>query len=352
MSEPVASSPGIGMRAAATLAGRALARAIALVAIVAFATGARAGEHAPARASLAADEPTVQRLLALDPDRVGAADVAETLARVPAPQIVLLQGSLAPITMEPFAEFLIAMGYPPERLRNPQGGFSASSFGDSRQLAGALAWYYETEGVRPLVIGHSQGGMMAIRVLYELAGAFGDAIPVWDPVADTALPRTTFVDPLDGATKPVVGLRLPYTAAIATGKLFRILLGQWTMLDKLREIPDSAEEFTGFAIEWDPIAGLFPRSDPYHATGSAAVRNVILPASYTHIGIPDALHLARNPATRAWIDAYAPDRVAAPPDGGDVDTRNLLHAADIWYSVKRHWAREAQRLAAARQGRL
>jgi hypothetical protein len=38
------------------------------------------------------------------------------------------------------------------------------------------------------------------------------------------------------------------------------------------------------------------------------------------------------------------------PDGGDVDTKNIVHAADIWYSVKRHWVREAQRLVAARQG--
>ncbi len=328
-----------------------LVRTIAFVAIAGFAGVASADERAPARTGLPADEATVRQLLALDPDRVSAADVADTLARMPAPRIVLLQGSLAPITMEPFAEFLIAMGYPPERLRNPRDrGFSASSFGDSQQLAGALAWYYESEGMRPLVIGHSQGGMMAIRVLHELAGAFGDAIPVWDPVADAALPRTTFVDPLDGATRPVVGLRLPYAAAIATGRLFRILLGQWTMLAKLREIPDTAEEFTGFAIEWDPIAGLFPSSDPYRATGSAAVRNVILPASYTHIGIPDVLHLARNPVTRAWIDTYSPDRNAVPPDGGDVDTKNIVHAADIWYSVKRHWVREAQRLVAARQG--
>ena len=86
------------------------------------------------------------------------------------------------------------------------------------------------------------------------------------------------------------------------------------MLAKLREIPDTAEEFTGFAIEWDLIAGLFPRSDPYVATGSATVRNVILPAAYTHIGLPDTRHLATDPVTRAWIEAYAPDGSAALPD--------------------------------------
>jgi hypothetical protein len=323
--------------------------AMAFAVIAALPFCAQAGE--PAAGPQGAVDPIVaEQLLALDPARVGAREVAAVLARAPAPRIVLLQGSLAPITMEPFAAFLIAMGYPPERIRHPRDGrYSSESFIDSRQLAGALGWYYETEGVRPLVIGHSQGGMLAIRVLHELAGAFAESIPVWNPVTDAALPRTTIVDPLSGATRPVVGLRLPYAAAIATGKLPRILLGQWEMLAKLREIPDSAEEFTGFAIEWDLIAGLFPRSDPYLATGSAAVRNVILPASYTHIGLPATEHLAANPVTRAWIEAYTPDADVPLPDDAGVDATNLVHAADIWHSVKRHWTLEAQRLVAAQR---
>jgi hypothetical protein len=157
------------------------------------------------------------------------------------------------------------------------------------------------------------------------------------------------VDPLSGDTRPVVGLRLPYVAALATGKLARVLLGQWEMLAKLREIPDTAEEFTGFAIEWDLLAGLFPRSDPYLATGSARVRNVILPASYTHIGLPWTRHLAADPVTRAWIEAYLPDGNAELPDAAGVDTTNLLHAADIWHSVKRHWTIEARRLFGAKR---
>ena len=190
--------------------------------------------------------------------------------------------------------------------------------------------------------------MLAIRVLHDLAGAFGDSIPVWNPVRNTAEPRTAIIDPLSGATQPVVGLRLPYAAAIATGRLARILLGQWEMLAKLREIPDSAEEFAGFAIEWDLIAGLFPRSDPYLATGSATVRNVILPATYTHIGLPQTGHLATNPVTRAWIETYVPVGSAAIPDEDGVDTANLVHAAEIWHSVKRHWVIEATRLVGAR----
>jgi hypothetical protein len=329
-----------------------LATALSVIALAAGATFtpcAWAGEPGIVRADAGNDPALVERLLALDPEHISAREVADVLERVPAPRIVLLQGSFAPVSMDPFAEFLIAMGYPSERIGNPRGdGYSSSSFADSREVAGTMAWYYETDGLRPLVIGHSQGGMLAIRVLYELAGAFGDEIPVWNPVTAAPLPRSTFVDPLTGASRPVVGLRLPYAAAIATGKLPRILLGQWTMLAKLRQIPDSVEEFTGFAIEWDIIAGLFPRSDPYVALGSAAVRNVILPAGYTHIGLPQTAHLAADPVTRAWIEAYAPGGGAPIPDDPAIDTTNLVHAADIWHSVKRHWALEAARLLAGR----
>src|SRR5205814_10280894 len=137
----------------------------------------------------------------------------------PAPRIILLQGSLALVTMQPFGEFLAAMGYPEERIRNPRdGSMSYGGFGGSEALAGTLAWYYEREGMMPVLIGHSHGGMLVVRTLHELAGAFNAAIAVWNPLADEALPRTTIVDPASGAPRPVVGLEVGYASAIATGK--------------------------------------------------------------------------------------------------------------------------------------
>jgi hypothetical protein len=48
--------------------------------------------------------------------------------------------------------------------------------------------------------------------------------------------------------------------------------------------------------------------------------------------------------TRAWIDDYRPDVAAASlPDDPAVDVRNLLHAADLWFSIRRHWCLEGQR---------
>jgi hypothetical protein len=318
---------------------------------LAAAPGAMADEDAPRFVldQAGGDAASEDRLLTLVPERISAADVRDLLAHTHAPRVINLQGSVPIVTMAPFAEFLIAMGYPEERIRNPyDGSLSYGSFVDARALAGTLGWYYEHEGMMPMLIGHSQGGMVAIKVLHELAGDFASSVPVWNPRVGAAERRSTIVDPVTGKERPIVGLKVPYAAALATGKLPRLLLGQWTMLARLREIPDTVDEFTGFSLEWDPIAGNFGASEPYRATGSAQVRNLILPASASHLTLPQVAELARDPATRDWIDRYVPGTTVAPP-AVQIDTANLLHAADIWYSVKKHWCLEAQRLIRARR---
>jgi hypothetical protein len=334
--------------------GLALPGACAALAL-ALTSAATAGEDAARFAIERAgvDAATEDRVLTLAPEHISPREVREVLSRVDAPRIINLQGSVPIVTMAPFSEFLISMGYPEERIRNPDdGSLSYSSFLDARELAGALAWYYEHEGMVPMLIGHSQGGMIAIKTLHELAGDFGSELPVWNPRRRDAEPRTAIVDPLSGELRPVVGLKVPYAAALATGKLPRLLLGQWDMLARLREIPDTVEEFTGFSSEWDPIAGNFGSAEPYRATGSAQVRNVVLPPGASHLTLPRVAELAHDPATRDWIDRYAPGTAFEPPPAAQTDTANLLHAADIWYSVKKHWCLEAQRLIRARRNRV
>ena len=310
-----------------------------LAVTVALVLGVTSAAHA-ARAAFSPD--VVRNVRALDCEHIGPDDVRGVLASVPAPRIVLLQGSVPVVTMEPFGRFLVAMGYPEARLRNPADGrLSYSSYADSATLAGALAFDYEHTGVEPVLIGHSQGGMIAIRVLYELAGAFHESLPVVDPETGAALPRTTIVDPRTGQARPVVGLHVAYAAALATGWLPRVLLGQWSMLPRLRKIPDTVTEFTGFDIPNDPIAGNLLGITPYEPVGSAHVRNVLLPASYAHVDLPSTEPLAGDARARAWIDGWGPG-ATAPAEVGDL--RNILHAADIWHSVKRHWCLQAQRL--------
>ena len=296
-------------------------------------------------ATVAGIDPAIApKLRALDCTNVSGIEVRDVLAKVPAPRVVLLQGSVPLVTMEPFARFLAGMGYPEARMRDPgDGQFSESSFMAGEVLAGKLAFDYERTGLSPMLIGHSQGGMLVIRTLDELAGLFHDTLRVVDPVSGRALPRTWIVDPYTHAKRPVVGLRVAYAAALATGWLPRLLLGQWSMLSRLRTIPDSVDEFTGFILPHDPIAGNLLVDRPYVAAGRAHVRTVTLPESYHHVTLPAVDALAADPAMRAYVDAWRPDRAAPPPAG---DTTNLVHATDIWYSVKRNWCRQAQRLLA------
>ena len=77
-----------------------------------------------------------------------------------------------------------------------------------------------------------------------------------------------------------------------------------------------------------------------------------MPATTSHIRMPRTRYLTRNPATRAWIDNYDPSVPLPPlPEGPDVDSANIVHAADIWYSVKKHWCIEAQQLIRARRAK-
>ena len=319
-----------------------VARALVIVAGCGLGTG---NASALETAGTTIDAAARARFLALDCEHQAGAAAAFARAGVPAPRVISLHGSLPIVTMDSFGEFLIAMGYPEASLRDPRdGSLTQSSYTSSEELAGMVAWYYERDGMRPMLIGHSRGGSQVVRTLHELAGGFHDALNVYDPVAQTMQPRTTIRDPYSHLVRPVVGLQVAFAAALATGMLPRILFGQWTMVGKLRKIPDTVLEFTGFAIAWDPIAGNFATSDPYVALGTAAVRNVMLPATYSHIGLPITAHLAADPVTRAWIDDYRPDVAAAPiPADPAVDVRNLLHAADLWFSIRRHWCREGQR---------
>ena len=217
------------------------------------------------------DRASAAALASLDCDSLSPRDIRDVLAAAPAPRIIAISGSFNAVSMDPFAQFLVAMGYPAERIRNPaDGAWSYKSSESSARLAGMIAWHYERDGMMPLLIGYSGGGMLAVRTLHELAGAFASRVAVVNAQTGEALPRDTITDPRSGREQPVVGLKVPYACALATGLLPRFILGQWTMLGKLHDIPDTVDEFTGFVIEWDPIAGTFPGATPLCRDGNGA----------------------------------------------------------------------------------
>jgi hypothetical protein len=310
--------------------------------------------RAPAARALTIDRALEERILALDAEHLSADDV-RTLAQGPAPRIILLHGGIYPVhlLMVSFGRFLTGMGYPEKQIRDPANrDWSYSPYEDSTQLAGMIAWQYEHDGMRPMMIGHSQGGMQAVKVLRELAGQMSDKIAVWNPVTHSAEPRTTIIDPLTGRERPVVGISIAYASAVGAGGAAFLLPNQWNMIGRLRLIPDSVDEFTGFLIGLDMVAWTLPGAEQnsYHANGTASVRNVELPAWYNHISVPVTDHLARDEQTRDWINAYAPGSNADPSGLPGDAALHVLWAADVWYSIKKHWCLEAQRLIRAKRG--
>lgn len=295
------------------------------------------------------DRALQERLLALDPAHITDEDVRQVLAKGPTPRIILIHGGVYPVylLMESFGRFLAGMEYPESRIRDPRdGSWSYSPYMTTTQLAGLVAWQYERDGMRPMLIGHSQGGLYVVKILKDLAGQSGDSLRVWNPLTWSFEDRTTITDPLTGAKRPVVGLSVSYASAIGAGGIALVLPNQWGDLDTLRKIPDTVDEFTGFFVEYDMIAFSFPGNPldtRYVPNGKAVVRNVVLPPTYNHITVPETADLAQDAKTRAWINAYVPGTRADPSALPASAQSHVLWAADVWYSIKKHWCLEAQR---------
>lgn len=348
-----------------TLTARRLLVA-SLAILVASCASVRVGPDAPPSNAVAPDpvgklrlDPAVEaRLLALDPDNVSAEDVRDTLSKVPAPRVILLHGGVFPVhlAMTSFAHFMIGMGYPADKIQHPaDGSWSHSPYERSERVAGMIAWSYEKEGMRPIMVGHSQGGMQVVKVLHDLAGSFASELPVWNPELDRAEARTTITDPYTLRERPVIGVQVSLASAVGAGGPSGVLPNQWAVIGRLREVPDTAVQFNGYfiGIDWFTMSIAGVNAERFHnASGKVLVRNVVLPAGYLHVSIPASHHLPDNPEYKRFIDAYRatteePDESKMPGTYSD----NIYYAADNWAGIKKHWTLEAQRLAKASRAR-
>jgi hypothetical protein len=295
---------------------------------------------------------TRTNILALDPERIAEREVRGLLAQLPAPQIISIHGGIFPIPtgMNSFAKFLMGMGYPESSIRNPgDGGYTYGFHDNPYMIAGNVAWYYEHHGLRPIMVGHSQGGIQTIRVLHYLAGEDQKKLAVWNPVTQQKEKRFDIMDPLTGQVRPVVGLRIGYATVATAGGLARVLPNEWDMNAKLRKIPDSVEDFTGFQKGMDMAGGDYfgyGSGNNYYATGSASVRNVRLPSTSSHWTIPYAESLLEDDVIRKWIDDYRPASTEenATEQEPEWMTARILWAAEVWHGIKKHWVLELQRL--------
>jgi len=297
------------------------------------------------------------KILALNPGHVTEADIKGVLSRAPAPRIINIHGGIYPVHRQliSFSKFLIGMGYPEASIRNPgDGTWTFSCYESMDRLAGIIAWYYEKDGLRPMMIGHSQGGMQVVRILDKFASKSPNSLEVWSPLTWESEERHVITDPLTGKPRPVAGLTLPYVAAMGAGGLTRAMPNQWDMNFRLRTIPDTVEEFTGFYKGKDLLGGDYLGYGPanlFHASGAAKVRNVRLPTKDQHGKTPAAEHLLTSRQIKDWLNHYTP--IATPNEDlkvqFDSDSKHILFAADVWYSVKKHWVLELQRLIRARR---
>ena len=298
------------------------------------------------------DRSVEERILALDPENVTAADVRDTLAKGPTPRIMLIHGGIYPVhlSMVSFGRFLVGMGYPEAKIRDPgDGTWSHSPYEDAERLAGILAWYYERDGMRPMMIGHSQGGMQAVKVLHVLNGGYAPEVPVWNPLTDFPESRTAIVDPADRAAVPVVGLRISYVSAVGAGRRGASCSptsGRWSAScarfpTRSRSSPATRSTSTsGHGRSRAPTR----RASSRTAAREGAQRDaagVVQPRAAARHGRPGRRH--GDPGLDRHLSAGA--RSAPAANAGD----NVLWAADVWYSVKKHWRLEAQRLIRARR---
>ena len=307
-----------------------------------------------------------EKILALDAQHVSERDVRGVLAHAPAPRIIKIRGGVdirggvysVYKRMWSFSEFLMGMGYPGLSLTNPgDGTYAYSCYETGEAMAGSIAWFYEREGLRPMIVGHSQGGIQTVKILHKLAGHSHKPIPLWNPLTWKAEPRYEFKDPWTGQMQAVTNLVIPYATAVGAGGITRVMPNQWEVIDRLRSIPDSVEEFTGFCKTLDLLGGDYlgygPANlyRPYRPNGRAYVRNVWLPASYSHGSMPESKHLTKSQAIMDWLNRYQPSpatesepRLEEHLEG---DTTHILWAAEVWYGIKKHWVLELQRVIRA-----
>jgi hypothetical protein len=85
------------------------------------------------------------------------------------------------------------------------------------------------------------------------------------------------------------------------------------------------------------------------------VRNVWLPTEYVHGKVPAAEHLLNDSRMVEWINNYRPaNELVVRPELDvkfDGDSEPILWAADVWFSIKKHWVLELQTYIRAKRSR-
>ena len=117
-----------------------------------------------------APDDSVSRLVPM----VNVPDTADVLAKGPAPRIMLVHGGVYPVhlAMTSFGTFLVAMGYPEAKIRDPgNGDWSYSPYSTTAWLAGIVVNLVSTGEYYDIAL-RDFGLMVAAIALARLATTF------------------------------------------------------------------------------------------------------------------------------------------------------------------------------------
>ena len=251
-----------------------------------------------------------------------------TLAKAPAPQIVLLHGGIYPVYLADGVDRAfpgrhgLSRGEHP-RSRRPRAGRTVRTR-TARRLAGLLAWYYEHEGVRPMMIGHSQGGVQAVKVLYELAGRFDELGPGLGSATPTP-PSRPNDDRRPAHRRRAPGRRpdVSYVSAVGAGG---VDAAPSQPVEHARQAVHDSRHGRGFhrlldGVRSHCLEGLgVQRTGECQRNGTAESATFCFPVGYNHSDHARSSGArGRKPAARAGSMPYVP--------GSDADRRRPRNAS-------------------------
>ena len=313
--------------------------------------------------ALVRDPDLARRILALDPERITPEDIARTLSKGPTPWLMGI-APLPPWAVEflNLIQFFVKSGYPPGRIGDPRINDYRINWREKPEVIGGMAaWFYENDGMAPILIGWSGGGILVVHVLHTLNGSLDtEKVRMVNARTGKIEERTWFRDFHTGESRPMRELRIPFAAALAAGGLGRYVQSKvWPIVQGLHRIPDTVQEFLGFKAPLDIFgtdmlngsdAG-FIEANRFQPMGTARVRSIMTDDSYEHFWVVHCNELLDDPQGTVWIQNYRPD-----PGYGQRDYRSTrafsfvegkrnLFCGELWHGVKKHWALSAQRVA-------
>lgn len=304
-----------------------------------------------------------KKILSLDPNNITDADVRETLSKGPAPWILAL-APLPPWSEEfvATARFFVDMGYPVDRIGDPRmNQYKIFWREKSEVIAGMAAWLYENDGMNPILVGWSGGGIMTVVVLHELHNTTGKSqVRVINARTGKAENRSWVKDPYTKRRRPISSLRFSFAASLAAGGLGRVVQDEvWAIVKGLHLIPDSVEEFVGFHSPEDTLGTDAVFTSPeelisantFRPIGKAKVRSIIGDRSYEHFNVVHCEKLSDNSKGRNWVSTFRPNpgyklhNFQNTNKYSWVSGKRNIWCGEVWYGIKKHWALQAQRVA-------